>query len=104
MRIEERIDRIKNFYIAYHRTKKENMEPIIDEGFRPGQGSMYGKGFYLTYDLTSQTRSDMTHYGDGILKCKINPKNLLILDYNTSTDVFGEEYSLKDQLIKHYKI
>ena len=104
MKIEEKIDRIKNFYIAYHRTKKENLEPIIDEGFRPGWGSMYGKGFYLTYDLTSQTRSDMTHYGDGILKCKINPKNLLILDYNTSTDVFGEEYSLKDQLIKHYKI
>jgi hypothetical protein len=104
MRIEERIDRIKNFYIAYHRTKKENMEHIIDEGFRPGCGDMYGKGFYLTYDLASQTRSGMTIYGDGILKCKINPKNLLILDYNVSTDVFGDEYSLKDQLIKHYKI
>lgn len=104
MRIEESLTRIKNFYIAYHRTKKENIESIIDEGFRPGWGDAYGKGFYLTYDLSSQTRSGMTHYGDSLLKCKINPKNLLILDYNVAKDVFGNEYSLREQLIKHYKI
>lgn len=28
----------------------------------------------------------------------------MILDYNVAKDVFGDEYSLRDQLIKHYKI
>lgn len=103
-KLDERVAKIDNFFIAYHRTKKENLVPIINNGFRPGYGSMYGKGFYLTYDLSSQTRSSMTSYGDGLLKAKINPKNLLIFDYNVSKDIFGKKYTLEDQLITHYKI
>lgn len=105
LKLDERLVRTPDNYLeAYHRTEWENVDSIIANGFRPGYGAMYGKGWYFTYDLASQTRADMTHYGDALLKCRINPKNLLIFDYNVSKDLFGDEYSLLDQLVKHYKI
>jgi hypothetical protein len=102
--LKERLTHQGSRVIAYHRTKEENIEPIIENGFKPGWGEMYGKGWYFTYDLASQTRTEMTHYGNALLKCQINPKNLLILDYNIANDVFGEKYTLIDQLVEHYKI
>jgi len=102
--LKESITYHSNYLLAYHRTSMGDALGIIDTGFKPGYGSMYGKGFYLTYDLSSQLKSNMTHYGDTLLKCRINPKNLLIFDYNISKSVFGDKYTLNDQLIDHYRI
>lgn len=102
--IEESLKRIDNYFIAYHRTMWDRVQSIADEGFRPGAGA-YGDGWYMTYDLESQfNRRMVSIYGDSILKCKINPKNLLVLNYNVAKDLFGKDYTLVDQLITHYKL
>lgn len=103
-RLDERLSRMGDFYIAYHRTPRANVDLIINEGFRPGYGAFYGKGWYFTYDLDSQLRPQMVTYGDALMKCKISPKNLLIFDYNISNDLWGNEYTLMDQLLIHYKL
>jgi len=102
--LQEKFTKQGSRLVAYHRTREENIQPIIDHGFEPGRGEMYGKGWYFTYDLASQTRAEMSHYGNALLKCQINPKNLLIFDYNLADDVFGKKYTLVDQLIEHYHI
>jgi hypothetical protein len=104
-KVEEGITKIKDFFIAYHRTRYDHVRGIIEDGFITGYGSLYGEGWYFTYDLKSQENSSMTRrYGDTLIKAKINPKNLLIFDYNISKEIFGKKYTLKDQLIEHYKI
>jgi len=102
--LREALSYHNNYVIGYHRTKFEYVEPLVRNGYEQGSGYMYGKGMYLTYDLESQTHIGMTHYGNTLLKCKINPKNLLIFDYNISKVVFGNKYTLQDQLIEHYKL
>lgn len=101
MRLRERLG--KDWSYAYHRTKPENIESIAENGFRPGWGDMYGKGFYMTYDLDSQLRSGMTHYGRGLIRVKVDMKGVLILDYNVSKKIYGNNYTIVDQLL-HFGI
>ena len=85
---------------AYHRTRASAVPSIVKNGFRPGSGDMYGKGWYMCYDLESQLRSVMTGYGDAVIKCQIFDKGVLILDYNISKKMYGNKYTLVDQLLR----
>lgn len=90
---------------GYHRTQPSAVASIIENGFRPGQGDMYGKGWYMCYDIESQLKPDMTSYGSALIKAKILEKNVLIFDYNLSKQYYGAKYTLVDQLLanKFYK-
>lgn len=86
---------------AYHRTSELNIPSIVKNGFIPGYGDMYGKGWYMCYDLESQLNPLMTNYGDGVIKTQIFDKGVLIFDYNISKEMYGNKYTLVDQLIKN---
>ena len=87
----------KEFQYAYHRTKEENVSSIARNGFTPGWGDMYGRGWYMCYDLDSQLNPNMTHYGDAVIRSELFPKGLLIFDYNVAKKVYGSDYSLVEQ-------
>jgi hypothetical protein len=73
-----------NKAIVYHRTRVKNLvNKIYTEGFKPGHGAAYGKGFYSTYTLKSQLSAEMENsYGPVIVKIMINSLNrFLILNY-----------------------
>lgn len=89
----------KEFQYAYHRTQLSNVSSIAKSGFTPGWGDMYGRGWYMCYDLESQLKPGMTHYGDAVIKSEIFPRGLLIFDYNIAKRVFGSDYSLVDQAL-----
>jgi hypothetical protein len=86
--------------VAYHRTKSEDIiSGIIDKGFIPGYGMMYGQGFYATYDLDSQLKPDMKEsYGDIILKVFIKAYKFLIFDYEIAKKLYKNKYTIIDQL------
>jgi len=85
---------------AYHRTNETNIPSIVKNGFIPGYGDMYGKGWYMCYDLESQLNPIMTSYGNGVIKAQIFDKGVLIFDYNVSKELYGSKYTLVDQLIR----
>ena len=97
MELKEKI--FKDYAEAYHRTDPDNVIPIAKTGFRPGGGAMYGKGWYFTYDLDSQLRPNMNHYGSAIIKARVDLKGVLIFDYNIAKKVLGKKYTLVDQLL-----
>jgi hypothetical protein len=70
---------------VYHRTKIENLaDGIYKEGFKPGKGDTFGKGFYSTYELESQLGSEMRRrYGNIIVMFMINSLNrFMFFDYD----------------------
>ena len=88
------------FRYAYHRTNGTNIASIAKNGFVPGGGAMYGRGWYMCYDLDSQLNYRMKFYGDSLIKSEIFPKGLLIFDYNISKKIYGADYTLVDQLLE----
>ena len=73
---------------VYHRTKNNPEESdIVKYGIKPStnQSAMYGKGLYCCYDINQQLKPDMEHYGDYILKGKIDLNGFAILD----SDIYG---------------
>jgi len=67
---------------VFHRTSVSDLiNKIFTSGFKPGEGDMYGKGFYSTYDLDSQQKSGMEHYGDLIVKFQVSIYNFIVFDY-----------------------
>lgn len=85
---------------VFHRTGGyEDIEAIQKSGFRSGESSMYGRGIYTTYSLKSQLNAAMgDNYGEYIIKSKINNNRILFLDTEQAKKVYGENYSLVDQL------
>lgn len=71
------------YAVVYHRTRATNLaDKIYTSGFKPGDGSMYGKGFYATYDLDSQENSGMSEtYGKVVVKFAVPTDNFLFFDY-----------------------
>jgi hypothetical protein len=85
--------------VAYHRTEsKDIISGILEKGFIPGEGMLYGQGFYATYDLDSQLKSGMKRYGNIILKTFIKAYKFLIFDYDIAKKVYKDKYTLIDQL------
>lgn len=82
-----------NNAIVYHRTSVSDLiNRVYTSGFKPGDGDMYGKGFYATYDLKSQQKDEMKQYGDIIVKFQINLQNFFFFDY----DEFIKSYIYKN--------
>jgi hypothetical protein len=73
-----------NIATVYHRTEVEDLaDKVYDTGFIPGDGAMYGKGMYSTYDLASQERPGMSkNYGKTILKCAVDLSDFFFFDWS----------------------
>lgn len=76
-----------NYAVVYHRTRIANIaNSIYTEGFKPGDGAMYGKGFYATYELKSQQKRDMKkQYGSIILKAAVPINKFVFFDWDVFT-------------------
>lgn len=71
-----------NMATVFHRTSVSNLiNQVYTDGFKPGSGSLYGRGFYSTYDLDSQLRLEMRKYGDIIVKFAVPIDEFFIYDY-----------------------
>jgi hypothetical protein len=67
---------------VFHRTSVSDLvNKVYTEGFKPGFGAFYGKGFYATYELESQQRDKMKKYGGIIVKFAVPIENFFIFDY-----------------------
>lgn len=91
--------------VVYHRTKltKENYK-LLNNGFVPGDGQMYGRGLYSTYELKDQFNSNMEGYGSTIIKFQVtDTSKILILDESEQLKVFGKRIGLLDQIKKILK-
>jgi hypothetical protein len=84
---------------CFHRTKQHALEEILNSTFRPGSGALYGVGMYTCYDLRSQLRSTMLHYGDYIIKYKTRLSRILCFDPVIAGKLYGHKYvDIKVQL------
>ncbi len=72
-----------NMATVFHRTSVSDLiNEIYTNGFKPGSGDMYGKGFYSTYDIESQERSNMSLiYGNIVVKFAVPIKDFFIFDF-----------------------
>ena len=71
-----------NMATVFHRTSVSDLvNKVYTEGFKPGFGAMYGKGFYATYELESQQRKEMQQYGNIIVKFAVPIENFFVFDY-----------------------
>ncbi len=72
-----------NMATVFHRTSVSNLiNAIYTEGFKPGDGDFYGKGFYSTYELDSQVAPSMEMtYGNIIVKFAIPIQTFFIFDF-----------------------
>jgi len=72
-----------NMATVFHRTSISDLvNKIFDSGFKPGDGAMYGRGFYSTYELKSQLRASMEEiYGPIIVKFACPIQTFFIFDY-----------------------
>jgi hypothetical protein len=77
--------------VVYHRTKKrDNVAHISSAGFTAGEGALYGRGIYTTYDLHSQFSDYMKRYGTFIIKSAVDLRGFLILDAEPCRAVYGK--------------
>ncbi len=94
---------------TYHRTDKQWVQSVIDNGWKPGTGDMYGVGLYTCWDLKDQLDGTWNphnpmfrRYGDGetIFKFRVDMKaRILHFDYNMAKRLLGKKYSIVDQLV-----
>lgn len=71
-----------NMAVVYHRTSASDLiNKVYTSGFTPGNGAMYGKGFYSTYELNAQEQSNMSQtYGTIVVKFIVPIEQFLIFD------------------------
>ena len=101
--IQLREDVAGNKAIVYHRTEVENLGELIHkEGIKFGQRTVYGQGFYTTYELKSQLNSYMEEsYGKFIYKFGVSSlNNFFLFDYEEfiKTPLYK---SIKDSITKY---
>ena len=82
----------------YHRTKDQDIAGnICTIGFVAGAGAAYGRGIYSTYNLKSSLQNyNLTSYGGEVLKAQVNINGFLILDYDLSKQIYGQNYTLEN--------
>lgn len=73
-----------NMATVYHRTSASNLiNSVYTEGFKPGNGAMYGRGFYSTYLLSSQEKPNMANsYGDIVVKFAVQVRDFFFFDFD----------------------
>jgi len=75
-------------------------DPYTDtSGFAPGGGDYHGKGLYTCYKFNPEIASI---YGDICLVFEIDISNFLITFEDLAKKVHGENWRLRDQLLKFY--
>ena len=91
--------------IVYHRTKlTEDNIKLLNNGFVPGNGTLYGRGLYSTYELNDQLTPKMEEYGSIVVKLSImDTSKILVLDKSEQVKLFGKNISLIDQMKKILK-
>lgn len=69
--------------IVYHRTSYDDLiNSVYTSGFKAGKGNFYGDGFYGTYDLISQEKSNMAEkYGHIIVKFAVPIEDFFIFEW-----------------------
>ena len=97
---------------VFHRTKISDLiNKVYTDGFKTGEGDMYGKGFYSTYNLESQLNNTMREaYGDVVVKFQVTIDNFLIFDYKEfikaplgrTLDYTEDDFILKQ--LDHFKL
>jgi 8-oxo-dGTP pyrophosphatase MutT (NUDIX family) len=93
------------FAKVYHRTHNhDTIQAIRSDGFRSGSGDMYGRGIYATYSLVSQFSPYMVdHYGEFIIKSRVNLDGFLILDEPVAKQVYGKRWKVSQQVQDRFK-
>ena len=82
------------------------IEDMIDDpytdtsGFTPGGGDYHGKGLYTCYKFNPKIART---YGDICLVFEIDISNFIITFEDLAKQVHGENWRIKDQLLKLYK-
>ena len=77
-------------------------DPYTDtSGFMPGGGDYHGKGLYTCYKFNPLIAH---HYGNICLVFEIDISNFLITFEDLAKKVHGENWRIKDQLMKLYQI
>ncbi len=73
-----------NIATVYHRTSTPNLiDSVNSTGFKPGNVSRYGKGFYSTYTIEAQCKQGMIQaYGSYLYKFAANTTNYFFFDYS----------------------
>lgn len=97
--IKEEISKLTNAALVYHKTKSiDNIKNISINGFDPGYGTLYGKGFYSFYKKDVAEKNKF--YGNIILKCiVVNLRgNFLIFDKKEAEKIYGENCQLEEQI------
>lgn len=102
----------KSYIDSYHRTGAPDVQrsldmvkSILENGFKPGKGDMYGVGLYSTGDWLSQfggrNNGCMDGYGSAIIKYRTPSKGILIFDYRVAKKMYGVQYTLVDQCLQY---
>lgn len=77
-------------------------DPYTDtSGFTPGGGDYHGKGLYTCYKFNPKIASS---YGNICLVFEIDIKNFLITFEDLAKQVHGNNWRIKDQLLKFYQL
>jgi hypothetical protein len=85
-----------NTATIFHRTKSfEDVQGMMNGGFRAGGGAYHGPGLYTTYTLKGTTNLG---YGPYVVKLKVNNlKKYFVLEPDVAKQIHGNNYKLKDQ-------
>ena len=76
-------------------------DPYTDtSGFTPGSGDYHGKGLYTCYKFNPRIAST---YGNICLVFEVDISNFLITFEDLAKQVHGEDWRIKDQIVKIYK-
>ncbi len=86
-----------NTATIFHRTRSfEDVQQMMNGGFRAGGGDHHGPGLYTTYTLKGTT--NLGQYGPYVVKLKVkNLKEYFVLEPDVAKKIHGDNYKLKDQ-------
>ena len=77
-------------------------DPYTDtSGFSAGGGDYHGKGLYTCYKFNPEIA---WHYGNICLVFEIDISNFIITFEDLAKQVYGEDWRIKDQLLKLYQL
>ncbi len=92
----------QNYAVCYHRTERSDLVNILKtSGFKVSgeNGTMYGAGWYMTYEERSQRNDHMAStFGPYIIKSRVSLNGFVIFDEEIAKEVYGKDYDLPDQV------
>ena len=94
--LSEEIFPQNNTATVYHRTKSvDSVSNMLTQGFRIGEGCLYGCGLYTTFDINSQFTDYMDTYGNYVTKWKVTGLDkYLIFQLQVAKSIHKENFSI----------